>query len=246
MEYAEVQFDPGLRIFANSIWTLESNSAEHPGLTHRATPDGSIEIIRRLRGGSTWHREQPAHFVAGLIDQPAELGFSSAAAFVALRLWPWTWHALGGRSCGTFINDWIPLEGAGLPVSLHRLLMNLDKGSLVELSALFSSLQGRDFAAVAAIVLDSSSVAELAERTGRSPRWLQRWFQRHVGVTPCSYLRLLRFQDTLRSVSEGQSSLTWEAVEHGYADHAHMAREFRSLSGLTASFARKKARGPFV
>ena len=63
-----------------------------------------------------------------------------------------------------------------------------------------------------------------------SPRTLQRWFARHVGLPPRRYLRLLRFHKAFEQVPD-QPSLADHAAAQGYADQAHMARDFRAMAG---------------
>ena len=43
--------------------------------------------------------------------------------------------------------------------------------------------------------------------------------------------RILRFQRFLRLLSNGRAPLSALAVEAGYADQAHLAREVRRISG---------------
>ena len=81
--------------------------------------------------------------------------------------------------------------------------------------------------------------------TGMSPRTLQRWFARHVDLPPRAYLRLLRFQKAFEQVP-GADSLADHAAAQGFADQAHMAREFRELAGVPAKQARRTAKGPFL
>ena len=100
-------------------------------------------------------------------------------------------------------------------------------------------------AATGRAILAASSVADMARDTGMSPRALQRWFARHVGMPPRRYLRLLRFQKAFETVP-GEASLAAHAAEQGFADQAHMAREFRAMAGVPAKQARKTARGPFL
>ena len=78
-----------------------------------------------------------------------------------------------------------------------------------------------------------------------SPRTLQRWFARHVGLPPRRYLRLLRFHKAFEQVP-AQPSLADHAAAQGYADQAHMARDFRAMAGVPAKQARRSAKGPFL
>jgi len=245
MHYAEIP-PPALDGLVKTFWTLRCEGPADAVVEHDATPDGCLEVIRRVAGRSYWNRAQPATFVAGLIDRPARLSFSGDAAFVGLRLWPWTWHALGGRPCSGFVNDWIALEEAGLPADLEAMFSSLPAKPDPQLCERLAAVDGGTLAATGRSILSATSVATLAAHGGHSMRGLQRWFRRHVGIAPRTYLRLLRFQDTLTTIQAQPAVLADQAALHGYADQPHMAREFRALAGQAPRHARKRARGPFV
>jgi transcriptional regulator GlxA family with amidase domain len=65
-------------------------------------------------------------------------------------------------------------------------------------------------------------------------------------VPPRTYLRALRFQQTFAGLARSGDSLADHAAAHGFADQAHMAREFRALAGQPASRARRRAQPPFL
>ena len=102
-----------------------------------------------------------------------------------------------------------------------------------------------DLAAIGRAILAATTVEEMGRATGMSPRTLQRWFAAHVGLPPRRYLRLLRFQKAFAEVPD-QPSLADHAAAQGYADQAHMAREFRAMAGVPATQARRTAKGPFL
>lgn len=245
MQYDEIPL-PALDGLVKTLWTLRCDGAADALVEHDATPDGCLEVIRRIGGRSSWRRAQPVAFVAGLIDRPARLAFSGDAAFVGLRLWPWTWHALGGRPCSGFVNDWIALEDAGLPADLESMFATLGADPDPALCDRLASIDDGMLAATGRSILNSTTVAALAAQRGHTMRGLQRWFRHHVGITPRTYLRLLRFQETLVTIQAQPSVLADQAALHGYADQPHMAREFRALAGRAPRTARKRARGPFV
>jgi len=55
-----------------------------------------------------------------------------------------------------------------------------------------------------------------------------------IGLTPKVFCRLLRFQEALRLIENGQwISWTDLALDRGYFDHAHFIHDFQAFSGLT-------------
>lgn len=239
MEYREIGPPPTLRPLVKAGWTLSVGADASAAVRHRATPDGCVEIIRRLEGLSAWGPEQPETFVAGLVTRPAELELSGDSRFVGLRLWPWAWNAIARLASPDLVDRWRPLAEAApgfeMPGTVEAAF---DAVSAVPLDP--------DIAALGAAILQSRTVAGLSESSGWPHRRLQRWFAREIGVSPRFYLRLLRFQDTLAGLQLSAEALALHAAEHGFADQAHMAREFRAIAGAGAASARRTAKGPFL
>jgi AraC-like DNA-binding protein len=239
MKYWEAVPPFELQPHVKAVWTLRLDGAAGEDVEHQAVPDGCVEIIRRLRGRSIWGSEQPDLFAAGMITAPACFRFSGDACFIGLRLWPWAWNALAKLPAPAFLNDWTPLASA-----VPGLDPPQDPDGL--LAAARSWFDGAEAPRPGRAALLSQSVREMGERSGLSPRALQRWFAAAVGVPPRTYLRLLRFQQSMEELRLDQASLADHAARIGYADQAHMAREFRSISGVTASKLRRRTRGPFL
>lgn len=238
MDYREIEPPPGLRHLAKAAWTLTVPDGRD-WLSHRALPDGCLEIIHRLSGRSRWGGEQPAAFVAGMITGPAELEIEAGSRFVALRLWPWAWNALAAIPAPLLVDRWSALGSAAPDLEQPELL----ESAFDRLSGLV--LEPED-AALAALIPGARSVEQLSQASGWPHRRLQRWFARNVGVPPRHYLRLIRFEETLAGLQQGGDTLADHAAARGFADQAHMAREFRSIARSTARAARGKARGPFI
>ena len=239
MRYAELPLPPQLDALVAGVWTLDAGEDARGWIEHEATPDGCVEAIARTRGRSSWRRDQPDLFVTGLSGRPIRFGFSGDAAFVAIKLWPWAWEILSDAPCPAFADDWVPLA-ADHP--LAAVLRGEPQTIAERLAQLFA---GRPVPPIAQAILSARSVAEMAEQAGLAPRALQRWFAAHIGLSPRTYLKLRRFQETLRALPD-QASLAGHAADHGYADQAHMARDFRALAGAPPREARKRVRGPFL
>ncbi|WFE59068.1 helix-turn-helix domain-containing protein [Micromonospora sp. WMMD712] len=83
-------------------------------------------------------------------------------------------------------------------------------------------------------------VDDLARRHGTTTRRLQRLFLDHVGVGPKWVIRRYRIQEAIEHAASG-GPVDWAAVaaDLGYADQAHLIREFAAETGLTpAAYAR--------
>lgn len=79
-------------------------------------------------------------------------------------------------------------------------------------------------------------IDELAGALAVSPRTLQRLARTFVGLTPSAMIRRRRLQDAADVVRRDPTAdLATVAAEHGYADHAHLTREFRDVLGFTPS-----------
>ena len=89
-------------------------------------------------------------------------------------------------------------------------------------------------AAVALVVADPgiTRVDQLAAATGSSVRRLQRLFAEHVGVGPKWVIRRYRLHEvTERMAAGGPVGWAGLAAELGYADQAHLVRDFTDLFG---------------
>jgi AraC-like DNA-binding protein len=77
-------------------------------------------------------------------------------------------------------------------------------------------------------------VARLAEETGWSRRHLLTRFRTQVGLAPKAAGRVLRFNRAAGLLATAPSGTIADlAARCGYADHAHLDREFRALAGCT-------------
>jgi AraC-like DNA-binding protein len=240
VDYTELPLPPELDGLVAAVWTARVPLDAGEWVAHEAVPDGCIELIRRHAGRSCWRSEQPALFAAGLATTTARLQLGAGAHFTGVKLWPWAWHALGGAPCPSFADGWIAVDPADLPGAL---LTGGDAGLIDRLMTAFADAPGSELGAA---ILASASAGEIARRAGLAPRQLQRRFAAELGMPPRSYLRLLRFRGALMDIQQRPEGLADTAAAQGYADQAHMTREFRALAGLPPGAARTRAKGPFL
>lgn len=83
------------------------------------------------------------------------------------------------------------------------------------------------------------TVNALSETVRASPRILRRYFDRFAGLSPKQVDRVLRFQGALADLARRPAnSLPDIAMHHGYADQAHLSREFKRLSSVSPGWFR--------
>jgi AraC-like DNA-binding protein len=74
----------------------------------------------------------------------------------------------------------------------------------------------------------------LAKKVGYSGKHLVKLFRDHVGLTPKTFLRIIRFQQAIADM-ESHRNMDWSSIAHdsGYYDQAHFINDFRHFSGFT-------------
>lgn len=96
---------------------------------------------------------------------------------------------------------------------------------------------------------ERSTVAAAAAEAGWSRRHLGDRFRSEVGLTPKQYQRIARFERSHRELSRqaraGRPSLARVAAGAGFADQAHLTREWAALAGHTPT-AWLRAEFPFL
>lgn len=88
---------------------------------------------------------------------------------------------------------------------------------------------------------DFTRVDDLAAAVHVSPRTLQRAYARLVGVSPLWAIRRRRLQRVAERLDQGEAfDLAAVAAELGFADQAHLSREFRNVIGRPPSVYRDR------
>lgn len=226
MPYTELRPTAALRPWVECFWT---NRDDAPSREQRVLPDGCADLVFDLNDG--------ASVAVGTMTKPLILPPQSSFDFVGVRFRP-------GRAAA-FLR--IPLaEITDARVPLGDLWKDWSDGLLERRDVVFASLEAellrrldpdrdrRVDAAIAHIVETGGAVRidELASETGISRQHLARQFLQHVGLSPKTFARVMRFRRLLATLGE---DVAWAglAAEHGYYDQSHLIAEFRELAGTT-------------
>jgi len=81
---------------------------------------------------------------------------------------------------------------------------------------------------------DGLSIARMNEKIGYSQKHFTQMFRKQVGVTPKSFLKIMRFQKAVRAIDDA-SDIDWGdiALASGFYDQAHFIHDFKHFSGFT-------------
>ena len=78
-----------------------------------------------------------------------------------------------------------------------------------------------------------AKVASIAGRIGWSRKHLARRFADEIGLGPKSVSRIVRLNRAMAAARAGDGGWAGIAADCGYADQAHLVREFRDLAGAS-------------
>lgn len=195
------------------------------------------------------------HRVAGVVKGGFSYTMRGSGRVLGTRFRPGGFRAfLTGpvshlTGCFTEIGDMYSAAGATL---VERVLAEPDVPAAIALVEAFlldrepqRDPLAEEVAALVAMVESDVSltrVDELAARSGRSMRSLQRLFRDYVGIGPKWVIRRFRLHEAAERVHQGFDLATL-AAELGYTDQAHLTRDFTAAIGMSpAAYVRLNGR----
>jgi AraC-like DNA-binding protein len=204
---------------------------------HTRTPDGSIEIAYQLDGGA-----RPR--IIGPRTRPTREAIAPGTTTVGIRFRPGASAGVLGIPASKLVDQTVDLRDVwGSPVD--RLVDELaiaDTSDMVA-SCLLGAVHRASIGPshpdpVVQLIIQSlrqnaKLLPDIGHVVGLSDRQVRRRCINAVGYGAKTLQRIVRFQRLLAAAhSEMEERLADLAVEHGYADQAHLTSESRRLTGL--------------
>lgn len=218
--------------WVEAFWTLRAG-----GEARRILPDGCVDFIFDLGSGyaravGTMSSSQVIAVPAGTRLFGVRFAPGAAAALIAPAAWELTdVNAELGAVSGVF--------RLGLAERMAEAASDGQRAQLVNeyLTSTGARVRARDARVKRAIDRlrandGRCTVAQLAAEAGLSERQLERLFHAHVGVRPKAFARVLRMQRALGELERADAPHAATAHAAGFADEAHLVREFVALTGL--------------
>lgn len=246
---------PPLRHAVQHYWFLDVRGSDTPLVREAIHVDGCAELVFNF--GTPYTRHDPAghrhtqqrsnvdgpRLAAITIEQPGTI------ALVGVRFQPGALGLFVHPAVHTLVGDAVPLTAMDDPalVELESMLADaqpnaarqvalLDRALLGRLAHTSASFETQRWFAEATRQLAQSGVegrvAQVARTLGLSIRSLERRVREQAGITPKALARVGRFQRVLRQLASPTAMpLAQLAANTGYADQAHLTREFQRLAG---------------
>ena len=249
MEYREWQPSEALCGTVLAFWNVCGDGRSVPSPT--ILPDAYVEIVINLGDpvtlvfGPGRTARQPARTVVGLLDRAVAMRYGRRVRTLGIRLHPARAANFLGVASVRLANALSPVRrlAPAFDADLADWLRSgPDVTSPTDRAALERLLEAQQRLAAPAERLvthavdrlleadDPVTVVDIARELRVSPRHLHRRFVATVGVPPKRLERLARFARTWQQATLGPTA-TWTELAHGngYADQAHLIREFRAF-----------------
>jgi AraC-like DNA-binding protein len=229
--YEEFAPPPDLRTIVACFWRFRADEA----LQHVVPPDGTVSI--------TWLPVQRFSVVVGPRMEALRVPVSANCDYRGLRLCPGVVESVLGVAAPALRGQNIPIRFCA--PHLPPLRDPLAIAEWVREWQVQPPKDPRPLAWIETLLQNPDhSIAQLAAASGLSYRQMLRLFYAAVGLTPKEFARLRKIRAAcVQAVAAESGSWAEISLESGYADQAHLTREFSQIFGwpprLTQEYLRR-------
>lgn len=236
--YREYPVPPCFRDWAACVWSLTCEASRNAEAVYHVIPDGCSDLI--------FTQLEQRGSIFGTLDQAVAIPVRPGQRVFGVRLQVHALPAVVRAPASEFRGANPTFQEASLP-ELQDLFEAhaahpVDAVRAARLVRRLSSVlrpgrtDPRAARLVAALRHGGPRVETAARLTGLSPRQMQRVADRELGLAPKEFSRILRVQRAMALLRTLRMPHAAIALEAGYADQAHMIREFQVLTGYSPKF----------
>lgn len=235
MRYAETRPAPAAAPLVAQYWIFEAGSLPEGGADHVIPPDGLVSVWLSTDASKAFFCG-----VTGPSEKAHRTTVHDGQRLAGARLQPGAGVSIFGARWKSLVGSFLPLAElapALTPAFSQSAAAALD-GDWRPLDEFFASL-GRTAApadmaarkmALRLIETDGgASIAHLAAEAGLSPRQARRRFEAAIGLSPKNFARLRRVRRACADAIRKEMSFANVSLEAGFADQAHLSRNFQSI-----------------
>jgi len=234
--FREIRPSPPLRSIIDRFWLCDDVPTSTSDDPFEVLPDGCVEVVFAL--GETRGRM----LAFGTATHGRLFATQPGTVYLGMRLRPARLHGLIDAKASSLTDRHDELDCLG-EMRADDLLAQLYEAASVEaqVAALEQHVrhawraQARLAAldrVVAAIQRHAGDirVEQLVEDACLSRRQLERQFRDAVGLTPKQLCRVVRFQQVVAKLRDGQLNRSTLAADLGFTDQSHLRRDFMALA----------------
>ncbi|MBW4471549.1 MAG: helix-turn-helix domain-containing protein [Stenomitos rutilans HA7619-LM2] len=236
LTYTEYRPLPQLKPYIICSWAISGTPPAGKTYTYRALPDGCLDIVLNL--------DYPLlGSLCGGFTHYTDFYFAGSITLIGLRFHPGGFVALTGISGEHCTGGFLPVNSIGLSLeenlwqlqSIPQALEHLQQVIWCHFLSRQSFKPQMDQLIPYILTLNPNErVTDLATTLGYSDRQFRRVIRHLTGYAPKSFLCIMRFQQTLKTLINSPSTSTLDlALSHGYYDQSHLLHEFEELGGLS-------------
>ena len=250
--YREFPPEPLLAGLVECFWTSTVRTAARTPSFHRVLPDGCMDLLFDFSAVSGWRAS-----VIGTMTRPLTVRTTGPVDLLGVRFRPgglsvfltldaaevtdarmdltdfWgesareTWQRLGEATAANRI--WLLQEVLGKRANGRIQSDPFVQHCVTRIEAARGGLR----------------IGDLEKSTGLSTRQLERKFARHLGISPKTFSRVIRFRGVAAAAAH-PAPPDWATLagDFGFADQPHLVREFKAFSGLTPAAYQDAANEP--
>lgn len=252
LTFREFPPDPLAAAYVEQFWLLSGDRGPWPADPCLVTPDGCIEFVFALDGAPVELPHAPDGaadrvgdvFVLGITTEPFYASYRGSVCLFGARVAAPAAVRLFGADLSAIRDRALPLtDFAPTLASMWRSIRASPRVAAPQIAREFCLAlnrhehRGDPYVAEALTRISSAAgsicLSRLSREVGISSRHLDRCFDRVLGLCPKLFCRIARFRAAWEQGFSRRDDWAAIAADCGYADQAHLCREFREFAGLS-------------
>ncbi|MEP0262419.1 helix-turn-helix domain-containing protein [Dokdonia sp.] len=249
MNYKQQQPSSELSHIIKSFWMIDSGQDATIN-RQKIIPDGYPEMIfhsadsYRTTIHGVWQL-QDRDLIAGQITNYFYLENTGVTKMFAIKFQPWALTVLFGIDMATITDTVITIDHSLLKVlspikqiaiqddhTFEDKVTDIENWLITYVDTITYTLQ-KGIRATECMIESQGKLGltEMRKQVDISERSLERFFKRHIGLSPKRYYRILRFSNVFNLVQE--KGFKWSDVVYlgGFYDQSHFIKNFKEFTG---------------
>lgn len=252
VSYREYEPSPLLSPYVDTYWYQSFHNADGiQAPVQRCLPLGMMEIIIHFGDKcfidfeDKWEQLPDAYFV-GIYKDPVRWVPGGESSLLGIRLKPESLLKMFKIPAAKLFNNYVDIEsmvGTRMNAFAEKVHEAKHVGEMIRIAENFLLNQLKDIEEERNYLYEATeiirrhkgniSISKLTQDLYISERQLQRSFKDVFGTSPKTYLRIIRFRNAYEYVQRAENEISWADVSYnfGYADQAHLIRDFKEFAG---------------